>query len=344
VRLSAGSFFGIYTKRDLTKITVSDTIKTMEYDINSCINPSLLRSIEGKKRELDSFRPLSPEIVRKLYDQFSLEWTYNSNAIEGNTLTLQETILVINQGITIGNKTLREHFEAINHQESIGFLYDWIQKKEELTESVLLQLHKIILKNINDSEAGHYRRSNVMILGSRHIPPQAVKVPALMAQFFEWYYANEHILPVAELAAWAHYKLVYIHPFIDGNGRTARLLMNLILMQRGYPPAVILRLDRKKYMDALNEANRGNYTDFLNFIGRSVERSLLIYLNALKSKDDKNDNYGYMSLQEAAKVCGKSQEYLSWLSRTGKLSAVKIVRNWKTTREAIMEYSKGKEK
>jgi Fic family protein len=307
----------------------------MEYHRKDCIDQALLRSIEGKKRELDRFRPLSPEIVRKLNEQFSLEWTYNSNAIEGNTLTLQETMLVINQGITIGNKTLREHFEAINHQESIQFLYDWVQKKEELTDAVLLQLHKIILKNIDENEAGHYRRSNVIILGARHIPPQAAKVPALMDAFFQWYYANKHILSAAELAAWVHYKLVYIHPFIDGNGRTARLLMNLILIQQGYPPAVILRLDRKKYMSALNEANRDNYTDFLNFIGRSVERSLLIYLNALKSKDDKEDNYGYIGLQEAAKLSGKSQEYLSYLARIGKLSAVKIGRTWKTTREAI---------
>jgi Fic family protein len=308
---------------------------TREKILTDCINPDLLRSIEGKKNELDKYRPLSPEILRKLDEQFSLEWTYNSNAIEGNTLTLQETILVVNQGITIGNKTLREHFEALNHQESIQFLYDWVQKKQELSESVLLRLHKIILKNIDDGEAGHYRRSNVMILGARHIPPQAEKIPSLMDEYFEWYYANEHTLPVAELAAWAHYKLVYIHPFIDGNGRTARLLMNLILIQHGYPPAVILRLDRKKYMTALNEANRERYTDFLNFIGRSIERSLLIYLNALKSKNDKNNHYGYIDLAEAAGLCGKSREYLSWLARTGKLSAVKIGQTWKTTREAI---------
>jgi Fic family protein len=179
--------------------------------------------------------------------------------------------------------------------------YEWVQKEKELNEDIILQLHKIILKNINEIEAGHYRTSNVMIVGAIHLPPSAVKVPRLMQEFLQWYYENKDKLSVVELAAWVHYKIVYIHPFIDGNGRTARLLMNLILIQHGYPPAVILNIDRKKYYRVLKQADKEKYSDFINFIGRSVERSLLIYLNALKSKDDKEDNYGYITLQEAAK-------------------------------------------
>jgi len=307
--------------------------------VSDILNPDLLKSIEGKKRELDSFRPFSAEIVRKLEEQFIVEWTYNSNAIEGNTLTLKETELVINRGLTIGRKSLSEHFEAINHKEGIQYLYNFVKKKKELSEDTILALHKIILKNIDDSEAGHYRTSNVMITGAIHIPPSAVKIKKLMNEFFEWYYKNKKKMSIAELAAWAHYKFVHIHPFIDGNGRTARLLMNLILIQNGYPPAVILNVDRQKYYRALKDADREKYNGFMNFIGRSIERSLLIYLNALKSKGDKKDKYGYISLQEASKLCDYGIEYLSFLARTGKLQAVKIRRNWMTTREAILEYT-----
>lgn len=196
----------------------------------------------------------------------------------------------------------------------------------------------MILKNISEIDAGHYRNENVMILGAIHLPPPAVKIPKLMAEFMEWYYENKTKLSVVELAAWIHYKLVYIHPFIDGNGRASRLLMNLILLQHGYPPAVILNIDRKRYYKFLKEADRGRYINFFNFIGRSVERSLLIYLNALKSKNDTEDRYGYISLQEASKLCDYGIEYLSYLARTGRLSAVKINRNWMTTREALMDY------
>jgi len=307
--------------------------------VSDIMNPDLLKSIEGKKRELDSFRPFPAEIVRKLEEQFTVEWTYNSNAIEGNTLTLKETELVINRGLTIGKKPLKEHFEAINHKEGIQYLYNFIKKKKELDEDTILELHKIILKNINDLEGGHYRISNVMITGAIHIPPSAIKIRKLMNEFFEWYYSNKKKLSIAELAAWVHYKIVHIHPFIDGNGRTARLLMNLILIQNGYPPAVILNVDRQKYYRALKDADREKYNGFFDFIGRSIERSLLIYLNIFKSKDDKKDKYGYISLQEASKLCDYGMEYLSYLARTGRLKAIKIRRNWMTTREALSEYT-----
>ncbi|GHU07508.1 cell division protein Fic [Spirochaetia bacterium] len=320
----------------------------MESDVFDSINVNLLKSIEGKKRELDAFRPFSPEIVRKLDEQFTLEWTYNSNAIEGNTLTLQETELVINRGITIGNKSLKEHFEAINHKDGIQFLYNFIKKKQELDENIILEIHKIILKNISDADAGHYRNANVMIVGAVHLPPSAMKIPRLMLEFMEWYYENKTKMSIVELAAWIHYKIVYIHPFIDGNGRTARLLMNLILIQNGYPPAVILNIDRKKYYRVLKEADRGKNSNYLDFIGRSVERSLLIYLNTFKSQravlakadsaSDTDDKYGYISLRQASELCEYSIEYLSYLSRAGLLKSIKIKRNWLTTREAVMDY------
>ena len=322
----------------LQYVSVSDIIKIMETDAER-MTPELLRVLEGKKRELDRHRPFPPEIVRNLEEQFRLEWTYNSNAIEGNTLNLRETELVLNRGLTIGKKSLREHFEVLNHGEAITLLESVLGKKKDLSEELVLSLHGLILKNIDDTEAGRYRRSNVMIIGAAHIPPQAVKVPKLMEEFFGWYQEQVHKLSPPELAAWVHYKFVHIHPFTDGNGRTARLLMNLVLMRSGYPPAVILTVDRKRYYRVLKEADRDRYSGFLAFIGRSIDRSLSIYLNALKSAATPSERHGYIPLSEATQYCSYGIEYLSYLARTGRLGAVKIGSKWMTTREALEEYS-----
>ena len=312
----------------------------METDIMLPMNTKLLLSIEGKKHELDKYRPLPASIVEKLREQFIVEWTYNSNAIEGNTLSLQETELVINRGLTIGNKSLKEHFEAINHKTGIELVERFVEKRERLDESFIKELHKIILKNIDDSSAGVYRNTNVRILGAVHIPPNPSKIAKLMNDFLEWYYANMYSLPIPELAGYAHYKLVCIHPFIDGNGRTSRLIMNLILMQNGYPPAVILNMDRKKYYRVLKQADLDHPQEFIDFIGRAIERSLIIYLNSIKPEASENEHQGYISLKEATKYCDYSLEYLSLLARKGKIPAVKFQRNWMTTREAIESYIK----
>lgn len=312
--------------------------------IQGSMDKRLLDSIEGKKRELDRFRPLPSTVVQKLNEQFTLEWIYNSNAIEGNTLTLQETELVLNRGLTIGNKSLQEHFEAINHKEGIKYLEKFIEKKNDLSEDFIRSIHKIILKNINDYEAGNYRNTNVRILGAVHIPPNPMKIPALMNEFIEWYYTNKYTMPIPELAAWIHYQFVYIHPFIDGNGRTSRLLMNLVLLQNGYPPAVILNIDRKKYYSVLKQADLNKPNEFINFIGRAIERSLIIYLNSVKPVSKKTELQGYITLKEATKYCNYSLEYLSLLARKGKLPAVKFQRNWMTTREAIENYKEANKK
>lgn len=316
----------------------------METDINNIMDNNLLTSIEGKKRELDRLRPLPPSIVTKLKEQFLIEWTYNSNAIEGNTLSLQETELVLNHGLTIGNKSLKEHFEAINHKECIELIEEFVEKKKELNTQFIKEIHRIILKNIDDYQAGVYRKTNVRILGAVHIPPDAIKIERLMNEFLEWYYSVKHTMSVPELAAWVQYKFVWIHPFIDGNGRTARLLMNLVLLQNGYPPAVILNLDRQKYYRVLRQADMDKPKEFMNFIGRSIERSLVIYLNSVTPANMKKEHQGYISLKEATKYCNYSLEYLSLLARKGKLPAVKFERNWMTTREAIDNYLKKIEK
>ena len=300
------------------------------------MDKKLLISINGKKKELDSHRPLNASIVKKLNEQFALEWTYNSNAIEGNTLSLQETEIVLNRGITIGGKTVNEHLEAINHKEGISLIKEIIHQKMELSEEIIKEVHRIILKGIDDLEAGCYRRTNVRIVGARMIPPQAMKISKLMTELLNWYYENLKVLPTPELAALFHYKFVCIHPFIDGNGRVARLLMNLILMKNGYPPTVILKVDRKKYYRVLNDGNLGDLEPFVNFIGRAIERSLIIYLNSIIPNT--NEKQGFINLREASKYCEYSQEYLSLLARKGKLSAIKMNKEWVTTREAIEEY------
>ena len=255
----------------------SDRIIYMATDTTFELNKATLESINGKKAELDRHRPLSPAILNRLQEQFVIEWTYNSNAIEGNTLTLQETELVLTRGVTFGNKSLKEHFEVINHKNAIKFLESYIEKKQLLDEQFVKNMHALILKNIDDSYAGVYRDITVRILGAIHIPPSPIKIPRLMQELFAWYYENQYSLSVPVLAALLHYKFVNIHPFVDGNGRTARLLMNLILIQNGYPPAVILNLDRKKYYRVLRQADLGKFQEFINFIGKAIERSLIIY-------------------------------------------------------------------
>jgi len=316
------------------------------------MSPVLLKGIEGKKRQLDRLRPFPPAAVARLRDEFLIEWTYNSNAIEGNTLSLRETELVLRRGLTIGNKTLKEHFEALNHQAGIEFLERFVDRRSELDEDFIRALHGLILRNIDDGQAGAYRSTNVRILGAVHLPPDSTKVPGLINELLCWYSANRYGMPAPELAAWLHYLFVWIHPFIDGNGRTARLLMNLALLQAGYPPAVILTLDRKRYYRVLREADLDRPGPFLDFIGRSIDRSLAIYLHALSPAKDPGSGApgdtgvgeaegreAYVSLRQATRYCSYSLEYLSFLARSGRLPAVKFRRNWMTTREEVEDYA-----
>lgn len=256
-------------------------------------------------------------------------------------MTLRETALVLNEGITIKGKSLREHFEATNHKAAILELEKIIRKKERLNEEVLLRIHRMILGNIDDRYAGVYRREQVRIIGARMIPPSPLKVERLMKEFFEWFNGEGGKINSIERSALVHYRLVEIHPFIDGNGRTSRLIMNLLLMQNGFPPAIILKNDRKKYYDVLNQANMGDLEPFILFIAQSVERSLGLYLEAIVPKIKPSDEAKeYISLKEAAQFSRYSQGYLGLMARRGKIHAIKRGRNWLTTREALADYQK----
>ncbi len=236
-----------------------------------------LASLTAKQQRLVGMQPLPAELVRSLEHKLRIELTHASNAIEGNTLTLRETQLLIDEGITpAGSKSLREIHEAINHNEAVKLLYTQAQKAEAVGEREILNLHGAVLKNIDDNWAGRYRSMRVFVTGSPLIPPNPQKVPTLMVEFIDWL-VKEQGHPV-KLAADAHYRFAKIHPFVDGNGRTSRLLMNLILLRNRYPLTVIPAERRSEYITAMDEADRGNATPFYQVIFQAVERSLDLYL------------------------------------------------------------------
>jgi Fic family protein len=249
------------------------------------MSDSILQTLLIKKAELDRFRPLPPELVKNLDDWFKVELTYTSNAIEGNTLSRSETALVIEKGITIGGKTLNEHLEAVNHADAVDFIKELVgRKRSELTVRNILDIHEIILQRIDSANAGRLRNIAVRIAGSTVILPNYVKVPILMDRFIEWLQiVQDH---PAKIAADAHFKLVTIHPFIDGNGRTARLLMNLLLLQEGYHPAIIRKEDRLTYIDSIEKAAlQDDFDDYYRVIFEAVDCSLDIYLNAVSQSN-----------------------------------------------------------
>jgi len=300
--------------------------------------------IKKKLEILNKLRPLPSSSVKKLQEQFRIEMTYNSNGIEGNSLTLKETFLVINEGITIKGKPLKDHLEAKNHYEALEYLSNLVEKsrKQTISEQLIRNLHQVIMQETEKKWAGKYRNSNVIIVGAEHKPPDAISVPYQMAKLIKWWQDHQKKLDAIELAAIIHHKLVYIHPFFDGNGRTARLIMNLILMQRGYPLVVILKNDRKKYYKVLSEADKDNAIPFVRFIAQAVERSLDIYLKTLTPISKKREKF--FTLKEASMVCPYSQKYLNLLARQGKLEAHKERRNWLTTKEAIKRYVKSRKR
>ncbi|MFH1847140.1 MAG: Fic family protein [Candidatus Omnitrophota bacterium] len=302
--------------------------------INKVLNDRIIK----KKNELDKLRPFSKGALRNLREQIIIEWTYNSDAIEGNSLTLKETRLVLEDGLTISGKSLKEHFETINHKQAIEFVEILVNKNSKINCHAIRQIHSLILSKIDDEQAGKYRDVKVFISGAKHVFPEAIEVPALMSDFGKWLSGKNRKKNIIEYAAEAHFKLVDIHPFIDGNGRTARLLMNLILMKYGFPPAVILKVDRKKYYDCLEKGHKGDLEDFFYFIARSIERSLTMWLEMLKPANKQKPDTKYLPIREIYKHTPYSQEYLSLLARRGKLEAVKYGRNWYTSKQAVKAY------
>lgn len=246
---------------------------TAEY-IKSESLSALLKEIDERKKQLDTCRDA---INSTIVEALNIEYTYDSNRIEGNTLTLRETDLVINKGLTIGGKSMQEHLEAVNHYEAIQYIREISSSKTEISEKIIKDIHAIILQGIDRQNAGIYRNVPVAISGSRHIPPQPWQVPVLMEQLLAWYAEQDPVLHPVVLAAEMHERIATIHPFIDGNGRTARLAMNLILMQRGY---LVVNIagdtdSRLAYYNALEKCNlEDEKGDFIELIAGYVLKSL----------------------------------------------------------------------
>lgn len=242
----------------------------------------ILSEIDALKARLDVLRKGLDNAA--ITEALKVEFLYESNRIEGNTLTLRETQLVINEGITISGKSMREHLEAINHKEAILFVEDIVQQRTEFSEYILKQIHALVLHSIDRDNAGQYRKVPVMIAGSKHVPPQPYLLQSLMEDYFIFYHTYKDKLHTVVLAAEMHERLVTIHPFIDGNGRTSRLIMNLILLQKGYPLAIIAGdyESRMAYYDALEKVQREpDKASFMGFIAEIVREGLIRYIQVL---------------------------------------------------------------
>jgi len=257
---------------------------------------------------------------------------------------LCKTYLVINEGLTIKGKPLRDHLEVKDHHDALEFLYELIgdENQQTISEHLVRSIHSLVVKKTDEKFAGKYRTSNVFIGGSDHIPPDALQVSTDMIELTSWFVKERKNIHPIELSAILHHKLVYIHPFFDGNGRTARLMMNIVLMRDKYPLVVILKNDRKKYYNALDKADKGDYSFLIKFIAQAVERSLDIYLKILTPITQDRERFELLS-----KISPKtpySTKYLNLLARQGKLEAHKQGRNWLTSTKAVKRYISRRER
>lgn len=288
-----------------------------------------LLQLEAKKKRLDSYKPLPNELIKNLEEWFRIELTYTSNAIEGNTLTRAETAMVVEEGLTVEGKSLTEHQEAINHAQAFDYIQTLVSKKRQnLNERDILDIHSIILNKIDDTNKGKYRNVAVRLKGSETILPNPHKVPQLMEEFVKWLQGSNSDHPI-KIALDTHFRLVSIHPFVDGNGRTARLLMNLMLMQEGYPPAIVRKEDRSAYINSLEKGQiKDDLTDYFEVILEAVDRSLDIYLEALEPERESDlepsTKPRFYTTDEVAKLLQVDPETVRRYVRSGSLKAVKL--------------------
>ncbi len=231
----------------------------------------LLASVDRKKREIDQARPLGPTALGSLKADFTVRYAHETTPIEGNTLSLAETQVVLEDGVTIAGKSVREHLEVLNMRDALNWLERVVHDETPVTEQTVYEMHRIIMSGILKEEAGFLRREPVYIVGSTHVPPNWVKLPDLMTDFSGWLSQGPAESHPVVFATRAHLELARIHPFVDGNGRTARLLTNLLLMRQGYPPALYESERRAEYIQAIREADDGGPDPFIACTARAVE-------------------------------------------------------------------------
>lgn len=248
--------------------------------------------VDELKSKLNEYRPLTSEEVKRLREEFLIDFTYNSNAIEGNTLTLQETALILKEGITIDGKPLKEHLEVVGHKDAFYYIEELVKEKVELSEKVIKDIHSLVLMD-KPQDRGRYRRIPVTILGAVHEPAQPYLVPVLMEQLINEYNQEMKYKHIIEKISLFHLKFEAIHPFIDGNGRTGRLLLNLELMKEGYPPINIKFKDRRKYYDCFSDYHlkNGNSNMLINMVTKYVEEELEKYNSVLEVANSFNNDW-----------------------------------------------------
>lgn len=242
--------------------------------------------IEELLNQLNSYRPLTEGELLRLREEFLIDFTYNSNAIEGNTLTLQETALIIKEGITIDKKPLKDHLEAVSHKEAYMYVEDLVKQKIPMSEKAIKDIHSLVLMDRRE-DRGVYRRVPVTIIGAVHTPPQPYLVPAQMEQLM-LIHEQMSSLHVVERVATFHLEFEGIHPFIDGNGRTGRLLLNLELMKEGYPPINIKFSDRKRYYNCFTSYhdNGKNPSEMVSLVGQYLQEELSRYIEIVKMANE----------------------------------------------------------
>ncbi|MDP4182840.1 MAG: Fic family protein [Bacillota bacterium] len=248
--------------------------------------------IDSLLQELNSYRPLTEGELLRLREEFLVNFTYNSNAIEGNTLTLQETALIINEGITIDKKPLKDHLEAIGHKDAWLYVEELVKQKVQLSEKIIKEIHSLVLMNRRE-DRGVYRRVPVTIMGAVHTPPQPYLVPSQMELLLAKYQQMTAIHTIERVSLF-HLEFEGIHPFIDGNGRTGRLLLNLELMKDGYPPINIKFADRRRYYDCFisYHSNNSNPTDMILLVAQYLEEELERYNSIVRNANQISNGQG----------------------------------------------------
>jgi Fic family protein len=284
---------------------------------------NILKTILDKKRVLDKYRPFPKAFLINMEQWYKVELTYSSNALEGNTLTRQETALVIEKGITVKGKSITEHLEAVNHAEAYEYVKGLKLKSiKKISERIILDIHALLLRNIDTMNAGIYRNIPVRIAGSTVVLPNPIKVPELMKDFAYWLHNTKD--DIVKIAVDAHFKLVTIHPFTDGNGRCARLLMNLILMTGGFPPVVIKKEHRNGYIDAIEKGQLSNdLSDYYLFMLKAIDKSLDLHLKTFEGKTKKIIDY-QIKLMKIGELAGKTNETVATIRYWTKEGLLKV--------------------